>query len=197
MLLWSIYTYIRQANNYSFVEILANVFMKRKSIMHHFKLKKQRWYSTPYLHLAWTTSLWPPLRHHSNQSSNGQGSGQNQDDIPNWPRRMQRNICCLRVAQRCPLRDQGMLPEPGNGSKSRAASSASAHMLTGQRDARHTQWSTSSIMCASTSRKTPLASSFDLYKLQMQFLSTNQILNSALFPYSCKSQRTFDNLPAV
>jgi hypothetical protein len=64
MLLWSIYTYIRQANNYSFVEILANVFMKRKSIMHHFKLKKQRQYCLSTItfcgqHLQWC--LVPPV----------------------------------------------------------------------------------------------------------------------------------------
>ncbi|CAB1450824.1 unnamed protein product [Pleuronectes platessa] len=50
------------------------------------------------------------------------GSGLDRDSVPNWPQQMQRNICSLCVTQRCPLGAPGRPQEPGNGSKSRAAS---------------------------------------------------------------------------
>lgn len=56
-------------------------------------------------------------------------SGLDRDSIPNWPQQMQKNICSLCVTQSCPLGAPHSPQEPGNDSKSRAASAVT--MLTG------------------------------------------------------------------
>lgn len=55
-------------------------------------------------------------------------SSLDRDGIPNWPQ-TQRNICSPCVTQSCPLGAPDGPQEPGNSSKSRAASTA--QMLTG------------------------------------------------------------------